>query len=255
MTVRIALTGATGRTGNPVAHGLARRDDVVLAACVAPSVATTPSRPLPDGVPGFAQLADVPRDSYDVLVDLTHADGVAQANIALALEQGVPVVIGTTGLSDAELDQFGKQAQARGIGVLYAPNFSIGALLLMRFAAGAAHHFPDVEIVETHHPAKRDAPSGTARRTAELVAMARPGNTQTVAGDSSRGLSVSGVQVHSLRLAGANAHQEVVFGGAGELLTIRHDVIDRACYSTGVALAAQGVTSVTGLIIGLEHML
>lgn len=250
---RVVIAGATGRTGNAVAHGLAGRDDVVLAACVSPSLAGTPARPTPDGVAVFAQLSDVDVP-FDVLVDLTH-EGPAQENIAAALERGAHVVVGTTGLPEDELDELGRQAEARGLGVLYAPNFAIGAVLMTRFAQEAARYLQDVEIIELHHQHKRDAPSGTARRTAQLVGAARGPHGDPPGGGAPRGDLVAGVPVHSLRLPGAVAHQDVIFGAEGERLTIRHDALDRTCYAAGVARAARGVSSFTGLRTGLEHVL
>ena len=250
--VRVALAGATGRTGNAVANGLAAYTGVRLVACAAPSVASTPTRSLPPGVAAFADVAAI-SEPYDVLVDLTTAEA-APANLERARANGAHVVLGTTGLSDAELQGFGEQFAAAGLGLLYIPNFSIGAVLMMRFAAEAARHLHDVEIIETHHARKLDAPSGTARRTAELVAAAG-GRAATDGGSAARGELVAGIPVHSLRLPGAMAHQEVVLGGPGELLTIRHDAIDRDCYTAGVALAVRGVAGYVGLTVGLEHVL
>lgn len=259
----IVLCGATGRTGNAVAHALAARDDVCLVACVAPSVATTPTRPLPDGVPAFATLADALAAVNDgaVLVDLTHAEPALE-HLQAAVERGLHAVVGATGFMPGQLESFGERFDAAGAALLHVPNFSLGAVLGMRVAAELAAHFPDVEIVETHHDGKRDAPSGTAVRTAQLVAAARraaavePGPGASSAGTGgSRGEVVDGIAVHALRLPGATAHQEVVFGGPGELLTIRHDAIDRSCYAAGVALAARRVHEFRGLKTGLETVL
>ncbi|MCW2928336.1 MAG: dihydrodipicolinate reductase [Thermoleophilia bacterium] len=259
---RIALCGATGRTGNAVAHALVARDDVDLVALVAPSVATTPSRALPDGVPAFATLTEaIEAGGIDVIVDLTHA-GPALEHLELALAARIPVVVGATGFDDGELESIGARFKTEGLGVFLVPNFSLGAVLAMRVAEQLAAHFPDVEVVETHHDGKRDAPSGTAVHTARRIAAARrdaglaAGIAADTAGESrSRGESIEGVAVHALRLPGATAHQEVVFGAPGELLTIRHDAIDRSCYAAGVALAARGVTDMQGLETGLEHVL
>jgi 4-hydroxy-tetrahydrodipicolinate reductase len=259
----IVLTGATGRTGNAVAHALAARDDVDLLAVVAPSVATTPRRALPDGVPAFATLLDAldAVGTGSVLVDLTHAEA-AIANLDLALERSVPVVLGTTGIDAATLDGCGARFAAAGLGLFVVPNFSIGAVLAMRVAAQLAAHMPDVEIVEVHHDGKRDSPSGTAVHTAALVAAARagaglqPGPGADSAGtDPSRGELVHGVPVHALRIPGATAHQEVVFGAPGEVVTVRHDAIDRSCYAAGAAIAARHVRGIVGLETGLEHAL
>jgi 4-hydroxy-tetrahydrodipicolinate reductase len=258
---RIILCGATGRTGNAVAHALTARDDVTLAACVAPSVATRPTRPLPDDVPAFATL----RDALDadlaptVIVDLTHAEPALE-HLQLAVDAGLPVVLGATGFQPGQVESFGERFAAAGLSLLHVPNFSLGAVLGMRVAADLARHFPDVEVVETHHDGKRDSPSGTAVHTAQRIAAARRDAgvepASPAAGDGpSRGESIDGVRVHALRLPGATAHQEVVFGAPGELLTIRHDAIDRSCYAAGVALAARRVHDFQGLTTGLEHVL
>jgi 4-hydroxy-tetrahydrodipicolinate reductase len=241
----IILTGATGATGNAVAHALAARTDVTLAALVAPSVATEPTRSLPADVPAFATLEEAlaATSSPTVLVDFTHAEpALAHAEVALAA--GMPVVLGATGFAPAELDALGARFDAAGIALFQVPNFSLGAVLLMRAAADLARHFADVEIVELHHDRKRDSPSGTSVLAARRIAAARraaglePGPGATSLGDDlSRGALVDGIPVHALRLPGASAHQEIVFGGPGELVTLRHDVIDRSAYASGVVRA------------------
>jgi 4-hydroxy-tetrahydrodipicolinate reductase len=195
----------------------------------------------------------------DVAVDFTAPDAV-MGNVEQCVAAGVSVVVGTTGLTaDRLADLERRLADAPDVGVLVAPNFSVGAVLMMRFAAEAARHFESVEIVELHHPRKVDAPSGTARRTAELVAAAR-GNTpgpdaSTTTLPGARGADVAGVPVHSVRLAGLVAHQEVLLGGHGETLTIRHDSLDRASFMPGVLLAVRAVRQRPGLTVGLEHLL
>lgn len=261
--VRIVLCGATGRTGNAVAHALTTREDVSLVALVAPSVATTPTRPIPSGIAAFATLEDA-LDSpveVDVLVDLTHAEP-ALAHLEVALARGLHAVVGATGFDDGQLHPLGDRFANAQLGLLLAPNFSIGAVLAMQVARQVARHFPDVEVIETHHDGKRDSPSGTARHTAHLLAQARreaglePGPGAATAGTHpSRGESIHGVPVHALRIPGATAHQEVVFGAPGEVLTIRHDAIDRSSYAAGVAIAARHVGGLRGLTIGLEHVL
>jgi 4-hydroxy-tetrahydrodipicolinate reductase len=256
---RILLTGATGKTGNAIAHGIAGREDVQLVACVAPSLGSgmVPTRAVPDGV-ATAPIVDGIDVDWDVLVDVTVAQ-VGIANVRAAISAKKPAVLGTTGIADDELDELGEAAANAGVGLLYVPNFAIGAVLMMQFAARAARYLDDIEIVETHHTDKVDSPSGTARRTAQLVAEARglnanTGNTQA-GSDPARGEIVAGVPVHSLRLGGAVAHQTVTASGPGELLQIRHDAIDRSCYAPGVARAAIGVRDLTGLAIGLEQVL
>jgi 4-hydroxy-tetrahydrodipicolinate reductase len=258
----IILCGATGRTGNAVAHALAARDDVRLVACVAPSVASSPTRPLPADVPAFATLAEaLAAQDADVLVEFTHAEPALE-HLQAAVEHGLHAVVGTTGFMPGQIESFGERFDSAELALLHVPNFSLGAVLGMRVAAELAAHFPDVEIVETHHDGKRDAPSGTAVHTARLVAAARrdaglePGAGAATAGTGGgRGEVVDGIAVHALRLPGATAHQEVVFGAPGELLTIRHDAIDRSCYAAGVALASRRVHEFRGLKTGLETVL
>lgn len=262
----IILCGATGRTGNAVAHALAGRDDVRLAACVAPSVASTPTRTLPADVPAFATLAEAFDDAgvdASVLVDLSHAEP-ALVHLQAAVDHGTHAVVGVTGFMPGQLESFGERFRTADLALLHVPNFSLGAVLAMQLAADVARHFPDVEIIETHHDGKRDSPSGTAVRTAHLVAAARreaglvavaAGEGATAGTGASRGEWIEGVPVHALRVPGATAHQEVVFGAPGELLTIRHDAIDRSCYASGVALAARRVHEFRGLTTGLERVL
>lgn len=260
MTLRLAIAGATGRTGNPIAWAANGDATIDLVACVAPSIATNATRSLPgDGVEHAASLADVVA-TFDVLLDLTRAD-VAVANLETAVDRGAHAVLGATGVDDAALERLGSAFAEAGRGLMYVPNFSIGAVLMMRLAAQVAGHLPSAAIVETHHAGKLDAPSGTAMRTAELIAAARrqAGFPAWDAADHGGGAALGddafGVPVHSLRMAGAVAHQEVVFGGEGELLTIRHDAIDRSCYSPGALLAVRHVPNTVGLTVGLENIL
>ena len=184
-------------------------------------------------------------------------------NLEFCIDQGIHAVVGTTGFDEARLSRLRQRlGAAPGTGVLIAPNFSIGAVLMMRFATEAAPFFESVEVVELHHPDKADAPSGTARRTAELIAAARreagtgpmPDATSTAL-DGARGADVDGVRVHGLRIRGMVAHQEVVLGGLGETLTIRHDSFDRASFGPGVLTGLREIGDHPGLTVGLEHFL
>ena len=197
-----------------------------------------------------------------VVVELTTPDS-SPANVAHCIEAGVHVVVGTTGWSPQRLERLRSQlCECPGVGVLIAPNFAIGALLMMSFAQRAARFYESVEIVETHHPDKVDAPSGTAARTASLIAAARAnaglGAIPDATADdpeSSRGALVKGIRVHALRMRGRVAHQEVSFGAAGEALTIRHDSFDRVSFMPGVLAAVRAVGDRPGLTVGLEHLL
>lgn len=256
---RIVLVGATGKTGNAVALGLVDRSDVKLVACVAPSLATsTPSRAIPAGTTGYGSLAEVPSDMFDVVVDLSLGAHVIH-HAQIALGAGAHLVIGATGVTEDELEAIGQQANERSLGVYYCPNFSIGAVLMMRLSSQIAGIWDgSIEIVETHHDEKIDSPSGTASHTASLIAAAGGHSTRGVSSADigpARGMSHDGVRIHSIRLPGAVAHQDVRFGAPGEMLTISHDALDRTCYAAGVALASRAVRSRHGLTTGLEHIL
>ena len=207
-------------------------------------------------------LQTLVEDGAQVVVDFTHPDAV-MANLEFCVSHGIHAVVGTTGFDAGRLETLrGWLADSPDTGVLVAPNFSIGAVLMMRFAAEAARFFESVEVVELHHPDKADAPSGTARRTAELIAAARreaglgpiPDATSTVL-DGARGADVDGVRVHGLRIRGLVAHQEVILGGPGETLTIRHDSLDRVSFTPGVLLGLRQVGDHPGLTVGLEELL
>ncbi len=230
--MRVGVLGAGGRMGSVVCAAVRDADDLELV-----------------------EVADA-----EVVVDFTHPD-VVMGNIEQCVRRGVHVVVGTTGFDAERLDTVrGWLAGAPSVGVVIAPNFGIGAVLMMRFAEQAAPYFESVEIVELHHPGKADAPSGTARATAARVAAARADSAPAPDATSSalpgaRGADVDGVPVHSVRLSGLVAHQEVLLGAAGETLTIRHDSTDRASFMPGVLLAVRAVPSRPGLTLGLDPLL
>lgn len=244
--LRVAVLGAAGRMGSAACQAVAGADGLELAARVG----------------SHDDLAAALSVGVDVAVDLTVPEAVL-GNVMTCVEHGVSVVVGTSGLTPDGLDAIrARLAEAPGVGVLVAPNFALGAVLMMRFAAQAARFFESVEVVELHHPDKLDAPSGTARRTAELVADARrdaglppPPDATRTALDGARGAEVEGVRVHAVRLRGVVASQEVLFGGPGEQLTLRHDSVDRAAFMPGVLLGIRTVRSRPGLTVGLEHVL
>ena len=197
-----------------------------------------------------------------VLVDFTTPD-VVMDNLHWAVDQGISMVIGTTGFTDQRLDRVRRWLSEKPeVGVLIAPNFGIGAVLMMQFAARAARYFDSVEVIEQHHPRKLDAPSGTASHTARLIAQARaeaglgpmPDATKEEV-PGARGADIDGVRVHAVRSAGLVAHQEVLFGTEGETLTIRHDSLDRVSFMPGVLLAVRNILSRPGLTIGIDSLL
>lgn len=243
---RVGVLGAQGKVGSEVARAVAASPDLELVAAL-------------DAGDELGRLIDA---GAEAVVDFTHPD-VVMDNLRWCIEHGIHTVVGTTGFDEARLDQVREWLTAAPTtGCLIAPNFSIGAILMMRFAAEAAPHYESVEIVELHHPTKADAPSGTARRTAELVAAARreagcapmPDATSTGL-EGARGADVDGVAVHSVRLRGLVAHQEVLLGGVGETLTIRHDSLDRSSFTPGVLLGLRSIAARPGLTVGLEHVL
>jgi len=196
-----------------------------------------------------------------VAVDFTSPD-VVMETLRWCIDEGISAVVGTTGFDDERLDTVRGWLEGSSVGVIIAPNFAVGAVLMMQFAARAARFFDSVEIVELHHPAKLDAPSGTARRTAELIAAARaeagrpPAPDATSSGLSgARGAAVAGVPVHSVRLTGLVAHQEVLLGVEGETLALRHDSLDRVSFMPGVLLAVRSVLQRPGLTVGLDPLL
>ncbi len=207
-------------------------------------------------------VVDLATSGVEVVVDFTHPD-VVMNNLHFAIDHGIHAVVGTTGFDESRLDTLrGWLASKPEVGVLIAPNFSIGAILMMQFAAVAARHYESAEIVELHHPDKADAPSGTSRRTAEFIAQSRAGvgapemPDATSSGlDGARGATVGGVHIHSVRARGLLAHQEVIFGGPGETLTIRHDSLDRVSFTPGVLLGVRSVRQRPGLTLGLESLL
>jgi 4-hydroxy-tetrahydrodipicolinate reductase len=244
--IRVGVLGARGRMGQQVCKAVDAAPDLEVVAMV-------------DAGDWLFSVADA--DSQ-VLVDFTHPD-VVMDNIRFAIDQGIHAVVGTTGFTPERLDTIRTWlADSPSTGVLIAPNFGIGAVLSMQFAQLAARYYESAEVVELHHPNKADAPSGTAVRTAELIAEARkeagmdaPPDATTQALDGARGADVNGVHVHALRIAGLVAHQEIVFGAEGETLTIRHDSLDRVSFMPGVLLAVRNVASRPGLTVGLEALL
>jgi 4-hydroxy-tetrahydrodipicolinate reductase len=196
----------------------------------------------------------------EVVIDFTHPD-VVMDNLKFLIDNGIHAVVGTTGFTDERIAQVRAWLDAKpGVSVLIAPNFAIGAVLTMHFAKQAARHFESVEVIELHHPHKADAPSGTAARTAQLIAEARKGlppnpDATSTGLDGARGADVDGIPVHSVRLAGLVAHQEVLFGTTGETLTIRHDSLDRTSFVPGVLLGVRKVAQRPGLTVGLEPLL
>jgi 4-hydroxy-tetrahydrodipicolinate reductase len=266
--ITVLVNGFRGRMGVEVVRAVVGASDLRLVGGFDPAA--------PEGfveldgitiAPAFSDLAcALEQAKPDVMVDFT-MPAVVEGNVRTALAAGVDCVVGTTGLSPQTLQDLATQAPA-GTTLFHAPNFTLGAVLMMAFAQKAARYLPDVEVIEFHHNGKKDAPSGTALTTARAMARVRaetgiaaaaspaPGAETELAGCAgARGANVEGIPVHSVRSNGFVAHQEVIFGSAGETLTLRHDSIDRAAYMPGVLLAVRAVGSRSGLIIGLDKLM
>lgn len=264
VAIRVVVSGAGGKMGREVLRAVVGAEDMELVGAVDPSFAGSDAGELAgqgrwDVEVSGSLAAALEAARADCVVDFTAPDAVF-GNVMTALEAGTRVVFGTTGLKDEELSAIDRAARERGLGVIHAPNFAIGAVLMMRFAAEAARYMEHAEIIELHHDQKKDAPSGTAIKTAELIREARgadrgatPQGIELVEG--SRGGEYGGVRIHSVRLPGLVAHQEVILGTLGQTLTIRHDSLDRASFMPGVLLAVRKVAQIEGLVYGLEHLL
>lgn len=262
---RVVVSGASGRMGREVVRAVSREKDLELVGAVDVAHIGEDSGALagmePNGVPVAGDLRALLEEvEPEVMVDFTAPTAVAK-NVLCALEVGVRPVIGTTGMAPADLERIMELAQEKGIGGLVAPNFAIGAVLMMRFAAMAARFFPAVEIIELHHDQKLDAPSGTAMQTAGMIAAVRE-DVRANAGreelklDGARGAEYrGGLRIHSVRLPGLVAHQEVVFGGQGQTLTIRHDSITRESFMPGVILAIRRVMGLDRIVYGLDKLI
>jgi len=246
MTIKVAVLGAKGRMGQTTVDAIKSAPDLELVAAI----------DLGDSLDLLVS------SGAQVVVDFTHPDSV-MGNLDFAINHGVSVVVGTTGFNNEKLATvIGWLDSNPGVGALIAPNFGLGAVLMMQFAAQASKYFESVEIIELHHPGKADAPSGTAARTAELITEARNSINKEPMPDATssglagaRGAKVGDVPIHSVRLRGLVAHQEVVLGDLGETLTIRHDSIDRTGFMPGVLLGIRKVVATPGLTFGLEHFL
>ena len=246
MKIKVAILGAKGRMGTESVKAISAADDLELVASL-----------------DLGDSLDLLKSSgAEVVLDFTHPDSVMK-NIEYAINSGIHVVVGTTGIDSQRMDVI-KSLLAKNpkVGAIIAPNFALSAVLMMQFAAKAATYFDSVEIIELHHPDKADAPSGTATRTAELISDARAKAKKSAMPDKTssglagaRGAKVGDVPIHSIRLRGLVAHQEVLMGDQGETLSIRHDSIDRSGYMPGVLLAIRSVKTRAGLTFGLENLM
>jgi len=244
--IKVAVLGAAGRMGSTVVQAVRAAPDLEVVATI-------------DAGDDLSYLTDV---GAQVAVDFT-IPSATEANVHALIDAGIHVVVGTTGWTADSLGRVRDHLATRpGVGVVVAPNFALGAVLAMTFAARAARYFESVEVIELHHPDKVDAPSGTARHTAAAIAAARAAagvgpspDATTTALDGARGADIDGVRVHSVRLRGLVAHEEILLGNPGEQLTIRHDSFDRVSFMPGVLHAVRHIGARPGLTVGLEHLL
>lgn len=253
--INVIIAGFKGRMGATAVNMVLEQADFELVGLLDPHASETEAF----GAPVFNAKEELIGLSADVWIDFTQPS-VAFANTEFALKQGIRPVIGTTGFTDEQIATLIALSRDKKIGGLIAPNFALGAVLLMQFSKQAAKYFPDVEIIELHHDQKKDAPSGTAVKTAELIAENRPAHKQGASDEEeslagARGADFEGLRIHSVRLPGLVAHQEVIFGSKGEGLTLRHDSYDRVSFMTGVDLGVRQVMKVSELKYGLENFL
>ena len=258
--IRVAVNGATGRMGREVVATLCREPDMTPVGGVCKEDRGD-SLKLPDGsgsIPLSTSLQDVlTATNPHVLVDFTQAE-VSMATAPVAAQHGVNLVIGTTGLSDENLRELERISGENVIGIVVAPNFALGAVLLMHLARQAAPFFDYADIIESHHEAKIDAPSGTALAIARAITQDRQykrNQPEKEALEGTRGGDYKGVGIHSVRMAGRSAHHEVIFGTAGQTVTLRHDTLGRDCYMPGVMRAIREVVNLKGLVVGLDKIL
>ncbi|MSQ34089.1 MAG: 4-hydroxy-tetrahydrodipicolinate reductase [Dehalococcoidia bacterium] len=259
--IAVVVRGACGRVGREVVSAVARQADMRVVGAI-DAAAPGPSLSLPSGgaVPLGKETAPIlDQVRPQVLVDFT-APGVVLEGVRAAVSRGVHLVIGTTGLSASEVEEIGRLSAGAALGAIVAPNFALGAVVMMHLAQIAAKYFDYAEIIELHHEQKLDAPSGTAKATAELMAKARGkpflrtvAEKETVKG--ARDAAVGGVTLHSVRMPGLVAHQEVLLGALGQTLSIRHDTVSREAFMPGVLLAIRRVPTMKGLIVGLDPLL
>ncbi|BAW17304.1 dihydrodipicolinate reductase [Streptococcus intermedius] len=255
MSIKVIIAGFKGKMGQAAYKMVTEDNTLEVVGLLDPLT----SQKEVAGVPVFNQKEDLIGLEADVWVDFT-TPKVAYEHTRFALEHGFAPVVGTTGFTSDEIEELIELSRKRELGGLIAPNFAVGAVLLMQFAAQAAKYFPNVEIIELHHDQKKDAPSGTAIKTAELISKVRPQKPQGAVDEKevlpgARGAELNGMRIHSVRLPGLVAHQEVIFGGQGEGLTLRHDSYDRQSFMTGVNLGIKEVVNKKELVYGLEYLL
>ncbi|MCZ0701872.1 4-hydroxy-tetrahydrodipicolinate reductase [Natronobacillus azotifigens] len=262
--VRVVVAGASGKMGSEALRMIEKQEDLELVACIDLHNDGKKVKEI-EGLPNFDALFynDIDRcfsnEEADVLIDLTSPE-VGYRHTKKAIENGIRPVVGTTGFTKEQITELSSLAKKQKTGAVIAPNFAMGAVLMMQFSKLAAKYFPDVEIIEKHHDQKLDAPSGTAVKTAELIQEGRkkkvqghPDEQETI--DGARGADFDGMRIHSVRLPGLVAHQEVIFAGPGENLTIQHDSFHRESFMSGIKFAIDHVVNMDELVYGLENLM
>jgi 4-hydroxy-tetrahydrodipicolinate reductase len=263
-SIKIVVAGARGKMGSETLRLIDRTEHFQLVACLDNKFEGKHINEL-EGMPNLAAPIYTDIDKCfsehipDVFIDFTNYE-VGRQNMLTAIEYGICPVVGSSGFTEADEKHLKALTKEKGIGAIIAPNFALGAVLMMKFAQMAAKHFPDVEIIEQHHDGKLDAPSGTGIKTAEMIATVRnqkaqghPDEKELIEG--ARGADIDGIKLHSIRLPGLIAHQEVLFGGEGQTLKIRHDSLNRTSFMSGVKVAVETVLQLDELVYGLENIL
>lgn len=265
MTVKVAIAGARGRMGTAAVEAIMKAEGMEIVAALDYKneglfLHDNKVNEHQVGIPIYTSFEQLVKNTGpDVLLDLTNPEAVYE-NMHNAIQHGVRPVVGTSGLSFDNIEQLTRLSEEKEVGAIIAPNFSIGAVLMMKFSAMAARYLGDIEIIESHHDQKVDAPSGTALKTAEMIMDVRKRHTQGHPEEKeqikgARGADIDGMKIHSVRLPGLLAHQEVLLGSEGEVLTIRHDSFDRSCFMPGVIMAIRRVLEEKELIYGLENII
>ena len=254
--INVLVAGFPGAMGTKVVNMIAAHPEFKLTAIFNPVVPDLDPEQygLAADIKVWSDYAEIEPGSADIWVDFTTPKAVA-ANIEAALNAGMHPVVGTSGMAATDQQRLIALAAEKHLGGVIAPNFGISAVLLMQFAAKAAAYFPDAEVIEMHHEDKLDAPSGTAKATAQMIAAARQEAPRPTTDAPAHGEKIDGVPVHAVRLPGYVAHEQVLFGAPGEALTIRQDSFDRESFMAGVAVAIAKVHTLDTLVIGLEHLL
>jgi 4-hydroxy-tetrahydrodipicolinate reductase len=261
--IKVIICGIAGNMGSMTAKTITEQNDIILVGGTDVNHVEAEIEQIIPGLPLKFKITDnldelIKTEKPDIMIDLTKGHA-APGNILTCLKNKIPCVVGTTGISDEHLDEINKISNTQNTPVFLIPNFSVGAVLMMKFAKEASGYFQTAEIIELHHNKKTDAPSGTAIRTAQLMKEARENFIAPVSEveklEGARGANSDNIRIHSVRLPGLLAHQKVIFGGTGETLTIHHDSLSRESFMPGIMLAIRKIKDLSGVVVGLENVL